>query len=86
MQIELKCGHIKRIVEAWCEDYCKTEIRCPPNIVHWEYRVDSVCRGCRPPKPLPPQWEAMIRRDRTSLRLRQGEGGMAHNDRLVEEA
>ncbi|KAL2112152.1 hypothetical protein VUR80DRAFT_8408 [Thermomyces stellatus] len=64
---QLRCGHVKLIVHAWCPNYRRTEVKCPPNIVHWEYWSERICGDCQPPQRLAPEWESMIKRNKTCI-------------------
>ncbi|KAH7378527.1 hypothetical protein BKA64DRAFT_244506 [Cadophora sp. MPI-SDFR-AT-0126] len=53
--VEFRCGDVRYTVRAWCTNYEKTHIRCPPWVVAIEYRLDERCGNCRTPA-INPSW------------------------------
>ena len=33
IQVEYNCSHVRYTVRAWCTEYVKSHVRCPPNVV-----------------------------------------------------
>ncbi|KAH6673242.1 hypothetical protein B0J14DRAFT_66824 [Halenospora varia] len=54
-QVEFRCGHVRYTVRAWCHVYESTHIRCKPQVVAIEFRLQEPCGDCRAPA-INPTW------------------------------